>query len=423
LPGIVASDARWSPNGRWLVVVASSGTGARFTLLDTKLQVKDQIAEPRINAFRYQGQVRWTPRSDGLYFLAERPGTRASLVRIGFDPSKGKFTKTSDTLIADIRAPNGAGFDVSADGKRVVYSGGPVTRELWSLERAGARGAWKSRRLLTSTAGFTGADVSDDGLQITYGLMEPSGDKARVWVAPFDSGEAHPVTQPLSGLGSTTYPRYFGPHIKISFKDERDSLHNVLVPAAGGTPEPLPANLSYVAGLSDSGRFIEHPAKDNPLVSVFERIGRDGRVLSTIRWPDSLGFPNFKIASAVDNDVYILSQTLKAGSTTMRLTRVDPVSGQLMRLRDLSLPTTFTGMLQAQTDGRLVYGDQPGFFAGTKLRLVYFDPLTGRTESEELPLAFTELNITHDGRRVVGIVDARQSDVWMVKNFDSRYAR
>ena len=107
----------------------------------------------------------------------------------------------------------------------------------------------------------------------------------------------------------------------------------------------------------------------------------------------------------------------------MRLTLLDPMTGQMSRLKDLALPQTFTGLLQAQTDGRLVYGDQPGFFAGTKLRLVYFDPATGKTESEELPLAFTELNITHEGRRVVGIVDARQSDVWMVKNFDPKYAR
>jgi hypothetical protein len=102
---------------------------------------------------------------------------------------------------------------------------------------------------------------------------------------------------------------------------------------------------------------------------------------------------------------------------------MDPLSWKVVFLRDMQLPATWTGLLQAQTDGRLVYADQPGFFAGTPLRLVYFDPATGRTESEEVPLSFSDFNITHEGRRAVGIVDTRQSDVWMVKNFDARRGR
>ena len=86
-------------------------------------------------------------------------------------------------------------------------------------------------------------------------------------------------------------------------------------------------------------------------------------------------------------------------------------------------PDERTGLLQAQTDGRIVYSEQPGFLLGTRMRLAYFDPATGRIETEELPLSFTDFNITHEGLRAVGIVDSRQSDVWMVKNFDAGYVR
>jgi serine/threonine protein kinase len=423
LPGEIANDARWSPNGRWLVVVTQAGGNARFTLLNAKLEVVDRVIESRINLFRYQGQVRWAPKSDGLYFLAEGAGIRAYLVRRSVDPAKGRFTGPSDTLMSELRAPAGAGFDVSADGKTIVYSGGPVTRELWSLARPGARGPWTMRRILTSTAGLSGADISDDGLQIAYGVIEPSGDKARVWIAPFDSGEAHPVGAPYTGLTGPTWPRYLGAKVKIGFRDEHDSLTNALLPAAGGPPEPLPRNLSYLAGLLDGGRFIERMSDADAVASLFQRLDKEGKVLASRPWPDSLGAPNVKVASAVNDDVFVLSMTLRAGSTTMRLHRMDPLSGTVQVLRDVSFPLTWTGLLQAQTDGRLVYGDQPGFFAGTKLRLTYIDLATGRTESEELPLAFTELNITHEGRRAVGIVDARQSDVWMVKNFDPRNVR
>ena len=119
------------------------------------------------------------------------------------------------------------------------------------------------------------------------------------------------------------------PNAGWAIADERDSMHNALLPAAGGPPEPLPANLGYLAGLLDGGRFIEHPSSTNYMVTVFERIGKDGRVLDSRPWPDTLGAPNNKVASAVNNDVYVLSQTLQAGSSTMRLHRVDPMSGAI----------------------------------------------------------------------------------------------
>ncbi len=421
LPGMMAVDARWSPNGRWLAVVTEvPPTDARIALLSRDLKVVDHLSEPRIATFRYAGQVRWTPKSDGLYFLAEGPGIRAFLVRRDVDPSKGRFVGEGDTVLTQLRAPPGAGFDVSADGKTVVYSGGPVTRELWTLERSSARGPWKTRQILTSTAGLTGADVSDDGKEIAYGVFEPSGASARVWVAPFEGGDPHSVGPPLTSLSGPTYPRYMDDVLKVSFKDEHDSVHNALLPSAGGTPQPLPARLGYLAGLRDGGRLIELPAPSNPVASVFNRYGRDGALIASHPWPDSLGFPDIKVASPVNDDVFVLARALRAGSLTARLLRFDPIGGGIVPLGELKLPTTWSGLLQAQTDGRLVYSDQPGFVAGTRMRLGYMDPATGKTEFEELPLSFSDFNITHDGRRAVGIVDSRQTDVWMVKNFDPR---
>jgi eukaryotic-like serine/threonine-protein kinase len=423
LPGVMAMDARWSPNGRWLAVVTQAPGGSRLALLSRDLRVVDRVSEPRMSAFRYAGQVRWTPRSDGLYFLAEGPGLRAHLVRRDIDPGKGRFEGAGDTVLTELRAPPGAGFDVSADGKTVVYSGGPVTRELWALDRAGSRGPWKMRRILTSTAGLTGADVADDGKEIAYGVIEPSGASARVWVAPFEGGEPRAAGPALASMIGPTYPRYIDGVLRVSFRDERDSVHNVLLPTAGGTPESLPAKLGYLAGLKDGGRLIELPAASNPVASVFNRYGRDGRLIASHPWPDSLGPPSVKVASPVNDDVFVMSQTLRAGSTTWRLFRFDPLTGTTVSLRDLQLPMTWTGLLQAQTDGRLVYAEQPGFVAGTKMRLAYIDPASGKTEIEELPLSFTDFNITHEGRRAVGIVDSRQTDVWMVKNFDSKHTR
>ena len=420
IPGITAFDARWSPNGRWLAVVSSAGTGTRITLFNPRLEVVDRVAEPRISFFRYQGQVRWAPKSDGLYFLAEGSGIRAFLVRRDVDPKRGRFSGTGDTLLAQLRAPAGAGFDVSADGRTVVYSGGTATRELWTIERASSRGAWKSRRILSSTAGLSGADVSDDGREVAYGLIEASGDKARVWVAPFEAGEAHPVGPALKGLTGPTWPRYLGEVLKISFRDEHDSTHHALVPAPGGTPEALSSDENYLAGLKDSGRVMGRPAPTNYLGQAFDRFGKDGRLVSSLEWPDSLGYISNLVASPLNDDIFVLTQTVRAGSTNWRLYRMDPLTWKVVFLRDVALPSTFTGLIQAQDDGRLVYADQPGFFAGTPLQLVYFDPATGKTESEQVPLSFSDFNITHEGRRAVGIVDSRQSDVWMVKNFDTR---
>jgi Protein kinase domain/WD40-like Beta Propeller Repeat len=421
VPGMMAVDARWSPDGRWLAVVTQTmPNGSRLAILSRDLKIVDHLSEPRIRAFRYSGQVRWTPGSDGLYFLAEGPGIRAFLVRRDVDPSKGRFVGEGDTVLTELRAPPGAGFDVSADGKTLVYSGGPVTRELWTLERSSARGPWKTRQILSSTAGLTGADIADDGTQIAYGVFEPSGASARVWVAPFEGGDPHSVGPPLASLTGPTYPRYIDGVLKVSFRDEHDSVHNALLPSVGGTPQPLPARLGYLAGLRDGGRLIELPAPSNPAASVFNRYGRDGALVASHPWPDSLGSPDIKVASPVNDDVYVLARVLRAGSLTARLFRFDPVSSGIVPLGELSLPLTWSGLLQEQTDGRLVYGDQPGFVAGTRMRLGYLDPATRKTDFEELPLSFTDFNVTHDGRRAVGIVDSRQTDVWMVKNFDSR---
>jgi serine/threonine protein kinase len=440
LPGNMAVDARWSPNGKWLAVVTLTTDGSRLLLLAPNLRLAEQVSEPRITG-RYYGQVRWAPRSDGLYFLAEGPGVRAFLVRREVDPRNGRFVGGGDTVLTALRAPPGAGFDVSADGKTVVYSGGPVTRELWSLERSSTRVPWRQRHILSSTAGLTGADISDDGKEIAYGVIDVSGDRAQVWVAPFAEGEAHPTGPPLVGLTGPTWPRYLGRVLKITYRNERDSVRSALLPADGGSPQPLPANLYYLAGLRDGGRVIQGPAPSAPSAgtegrvvagsvivasnagTVFAHYDKAGHLVASHPWPDSLGSPDNKVASPVNDDVFVMTQILRAGSRSYRLYRMDPISGRIEYLRDISLPIGWTGLLQAQTDGRIVYSEQPGFLLGTKMRLAYFDPATGRIETEELPLSFTDFNMTHEGLRAVGIVDSRQSDVWMVKNFDARNPR
>jgi hypothetical protein len=433
LPGVTALGVEWAPNGRWAMVMGFSRTTATLVLLDAEGRVVDQVTEPRLGTGGtptrgWQG-IRWTPESDGVYFMAEAPGSRADLLRRDVDPRRGRFVGGGDTVLAQLQVPWWSSFDVSADGRMFTYSGGLTTYELWTIERTRPGRSWSRRHLLTSTTGLTNADLSDDGRQIVYGAVEGSGDSVwqRVYVQPFDGTEPHAVGPRLHGeiVEGPWFPHGLGDTLFIRFLDHRDSSVSALIPVRGGPMVSLPRDVSDIVGLPNGHRLWFRARVDTTTLEWHDRGGAIERSWT----PDTLGYVMPRGWPSADGHVIaLLGGTIQDGTMTVHLYRLDTESGEISLLSDHVPGSGGWGgfFIKWLADGRLAVDSASSLLSGTEnLRLRIFPARTASAAVEELPLPFRarQFDATADLRRGVGIVESRRSDVFLVRNFDPRNRR
>jgi len=417
----------WAPNGRWALALGG-GTTARLFLLDAGGRVVDQVDEPRlccIGGVRAWPRVEWTPLSDGFYFLATAPGSRADLLRYGVDPRRGRFVGGGDTVLAQLQVPAFAAFDVSADGRLLTFSGGLTAHELWTIERPGPRRPWTTRRLLTSTTGISHADVSDVGRLIAYGAVEGSGDSVwqRLYVQPFEGGEPRPMGPRLRGVEGPKFPRGLGDTLFVRFRGNRDSVASALVPVQGGPMRSVPGDVADIIGLPDGRRlWFRSRADMRPTIEWHGQAGDRQRSISLS--PDPFGDVAAPRRSADGRAVAFASFTVRDGRQTMRLYRLDTETGDFSLLHNLGFRAW--GFVEWFADGRLAVDTFSSFFGGAEnMRLRFYPSRGGGADVEELPLPFAvhQFDATPDLRRGVGIVESRRSDVFLVRNFDPRNRR
>ena len=176
-PGLGLLMASMVTGGRWIVVGARPQGRLEWRILDRRGHQRD-VFKPGAGG---GGWLACRVTRDALWLLlSTRAGAPRTLVRIRIDTRTGRFTDHPDTVTVTSQAP----FDVTADGRSIVYAEGTYRYEIWALRLLDAlRGRFDpSRRQLSSTAASFGT-LSPDGRRVL--LYDP---RDRISVAPYGGG-------------------------------------------------------------------------------------------------------------------------------------------------------------------------------------------------------------------------------------------
>jgi serine/threonine protein kinase len=153
----------WSPNGRWIVCSAGFGSKSDLWLIEASTDQTKRI-------LRFETgipQPRWSGRF--IYFAgqASEHYSEPVLWRVEVNSHAGTLVSAPVQVLTDTRVSM---FNLSADGKKLVYSTSAIDEKLWKIPmEAGRENPWEAAVLLEShTKGTGNLDVSPDGKTLVF---------------------------------------------------------------------------------------------------------------------------------------------------------------------------------------------------------------------------------------------------------------
>jgi Tol biopolymer transport system component len=263
-------DLRWSPDGRWLAYARSiSPIAATAELWLTRTAEGSSVQ--LTDGTKWEYSPAWTADSGALYFISNRSGTR-DLWRllIGRD---GLARGTPQQVAAGIEMSH---MSFCADGKRIAYSRGRSSRNLYRAQLHGSRPlTWADTTQLTfDEAMVESVDVSRDGRLL---ISSDRGGNWDVWMFPAAGGELQQVT---TDPGVDAGPRWKPDGSGLGFYSTRTGHREVWTMPIGSGPSHQVTRgeaESFYPAWSPDGRQI---AVERNGVFVVPAEGGQGRSLT-----------------------------------------------------------------------------------------------------------------------------------------------
>ncbi len=219
-------DLNWSPDGRWLAYARGiSPIAATAELWLTR--TADGSSVQLTDGTKWEYSPCWSADSSGLYFISNRSGTR-DLWRLLIGPD-GRAKGAPQQVAAGIEMSH---MSFSADGKRIAYSRGRSSRNLFRAQFRGERPmTWADTTQLTfDEAVVESVDVSRDGRLL---FSSDRGGNWDVWMLPAGGGEPQQVTtDPSVDAGPRWHPDGSG----LVFYSTRTGHREIWTMQVGGGP-------------------------------------------------------------------------------------------------------------------------------------------------------------------------------------------
>ncbi len=394
----------WSPNGDRLAMLTATASGLYelFTVDPSGNDRRSVIALPDP-----MSSPRWAPGGDAIYFLRHK-NNLAELLRVDLT-SDGDTWGEPAVVLSGLQATRTANstFNLTADGRTLVYSTRLVYSNLWLAELAGDASDQlpQTRQLTSGTALIEGPSISPDGRWIAYSAQTSGG--ANIFKMPLTGGD--PVQLTFSDDYQTS-PAWAPDGSSIAFTARDAESASVWVMRSDGTqPQEFPqAEVS-----ADEMRVVWSPG-DRPL---YQRPGNrnfsyldvaTGEQRPLLR-DEGRGW-NFYPEYSPDGTRVAITWNRPPQPALWLITR-EPYSERMVNEEPLS-PIGWS------SDGRWIYVIQ-GFPFGSFVGRV---PATGgdREALFTLPGDVTFASVDDGGARIVAAVRASQSDVFVVEDFDPR---
>jgi Tol biopolymer transport system component len=269
-PGREDTEPRFSPNGRRIAFAARSD-GAPYG----ELGVAD-LDSGKAHLLTHDGALAvspaWSPDSRFIYFASSRGGTM-NIWKIGADGSGlGQVTAG---------AGDDAELDVSADGKRIVFS---TLRENIGLAQLDlqAKPGQQSVKLLTTDPARNqfGPSYSPDGKRLAYFTNFKGAENEAIWVADADGSNAVQLVRDERGSvfpAWTSDGKYL---VYTSFIASVGKVEYRSTPISVGVPQTLTEAGWGLADVGRDGRLLFLGAKGQ--VETFDPGDRKTRTLGTL---------------------------------------------------------------------------------------------------------------------------------------------
>ena len=414
-PGIDvgAFDIDWSPNGELLA--ASEGIESGLVLSTCAISNRQwNRAQPPIDV----AYVRWCPSGDAIYFLKPRGSETylnpPDLMKVNVDPHSGKLHGEPRLLISGLQT-GGAGFSVSGDGRKLVFRQTVRWSNLWFARRSDdADGVSDPNRLTSGTSLIYDPSISPDGTEIAFAMTV--------------RGEMHIFTMPIAGgtptqVTHTNAPNWspaWSPDGKqIAYSTLDDRIQRVaLIDPKGGPARIFGRSVTNF----DGGTVVWSPG---------------ARILY-----DSVS--NFHLLDAEDGtEERLMAKDLVGWGTRTRWSpdgrkvaletyeHEDAAAGQVWNKKEVAVfavesHAKIWSMPLDESQGELIGWSQDGEWlyrwaadsAGTSVnRLRMADHQVEHVLT--LPSSDVEqIAMSSDCSTFVYVVEQRQSDAWLVENFD-----
>ena len=392
----------WHPDGQRISFFARRGTtGGFWTLpLSGGAPVLAEVAEAvernlKESAVHGLVRYRWAPAGDALYVEGQSQGV-TNLWRIGVDPA------TLGWVSGPERLTTGAGTDgeiaPSPDGSRLAFVTRTEATRLWSLpfDAAARRVSAEGEPLTGSSVSVNGFDLSADGRWLIYSAGRPGKSNDELWSRSFVTGKE-------SMLGEA--PQYFAPRLSrdgslVAYRLIRQ-LNPVVrslcwMAVAGGEEHALPQGIVNAWDWSPDGARILHNC---PPPGSFASLCVSRREATTIANTQTIvADPDQRVwqgrYSPDGRWILFNAQSTKvAGVSVLGVVRA--TGGTWTPLTDATL---WADKARWSPDGRTIYFISNRNSAFFDVWGIGFDPDTGRPVGEE----FRVTRYDSPGRTVAG---------------------
>ena len=393
---------------RILVMTRKQGDiEAELRLADFGGRVVDRFRPP----FASQGRAftpRWVPAQRRLVVGAQREPGGNEFDLLALNVTASAIEPAIDTVLSGLELGNGI-FDVSPDGERLVYFGGPVDAALSTIDIApGAPAGLTATQRLSATA-------------VLRGRVSPAGD--RILLAR-DSRRGGTHASQLSLV-----PRTGGAEAQIpgvvenllDFQWSPDGRRILYLHGVGGGRVRLTETDSAGRGTRELARLDQtaaiefRPLPDGAVcilspqrrsVSIIARSGKPDVTWTAPEWVDAIG----AISHAADSRSVLVAAMHRSGDSVI-VASVDVETGRFTRV------AAFAGsdpefVAQIEDAVLSVVREPQGAWGVHRIRP------GGRTERlGTLPHSRAEFSVSRDGRHLVLVRYTDRNDVYMIRNF------
>ena len=387
---------------------------AELRLTDFSGRVLDRFTAP----FASHGRgftLRWVPSRRRLVIGAQRELGGSEFDVLTMNVTAAAIEPAIDTVLSGVELGNGI-FDVSPDGERLVYFGGPVDAALSTIDiEPGAKAGLTATQRLSATA-------------LLRGRISPSGD--RILLARDTRRGGVPASQLslVSRTGGTEAQIPGSVENLLDLQWSPDGRRILYLHGTGAGQLRLMETDSSGIGTREIARLEKGAAtRFSPLpgggvcllppeqrsLSIMGLPGTRDVTWPAPEWIGAIG----GISHATDSRSVVITAMNRSGDSVV-VAAVDVVSGRYTRLA--SFPGSDPVLVEQLEDGAIlsVVREPQGAWAFHRI-----DRDRAVERLGTVPHSRAEFSVSRDGKHVVLIRYTDRNDVYMIRNFGSLLRR
>ncbi len=394
------SGVDWSPDGERLAVITLlEGVHTLWTIA-LEAGVTHEVIEDTLQIMSPQ----WEPDGSAVYFVrrvAEREDELWKIQITGSGEGRGPSERVLSSLTVAVRSSAIPAISITAEGDRLLYNRLQTRSNLWlfELDPSASDGVRRSTELTTGTAMHETPRISPDGNRVVY--LESA--------ASLEQREATQLTFRDTDVWS---PAWSPDGAWVAFGAMRERQPDIwVVPSSGGTPRPFALEefegSNLLAWAPGERVAYQWPGDREYFLASF-----DSDIQTPLPTGGLRGWAYDPRPDPHGNRLAVYWNLGHSDSTGLWLHAVETAP---ILLVPQHTPIGWSA------DGATVYAMPTRERRAGVREIRAVDVATGQPRLvATLPVAVMPWNVslTHDGRTLVAAVEERQTDAWIVENFD-----